>query len=180
MLSTLLPLIGILILLAIVLIVGKNLTSSKKSKDKEPDTFPYQKEGALFSPAERSFLGVLDQAVSDQFRVMGKVRLADIIRVQSGVNGSAWQKAFNRIQSKHLDFVICNPKDLSIQSVVELDDQSHDRPRHQGRDEFVQKALRAAGVPVFRFSAKRSYSVPEIQSAIFKTAIDTQYWKISP
>lgn len=82
------------------------------------------------------------------------------------MNGKGWQSAFNRIQSKHVDFVVCNTNDLAVQSVVELDDQSHDRAKRQGRDEFLDKALQAAGVPIHHFSAKRSYAVAEVQKVL--------------
>lgn len=158
-----LPIIGLLVLVGIVLLVVWALASSR---GKHRDVLPYEKTSALFSSAERSFLGVLEQALDAQHRVMGKVRLADVISVRKGLEGSARQAAFNGIQSKHLDFVVCDTKDLSIQYVVELDDQSHDRAKRQGRDEFVDKALQAAGIPIFHFSAKSSYVVAEVQKVL--------------
>lgn len=128
---------------------------------------PYQKEPYLFTPAERSFLGVLEAALGNQFRVLGKVRLADVIRVKPGLSGSARQQAFNRIQSKHLDFVACDAKDLAVKFVIELDDSSHQQSSRHARDEFVDKALAAAGVPVFHFPAKRTYSIQDIREVIF-------------
>ena len=50
--------------------------------------------------------------------------------------------------------------------MVELDDKSHDRATRQGRDEFVDKALQAAGVPIFHFSVKRSYAVADVQKVL--------------
>ena len=158
-----LPVVGILFVAAVVIAVLKGLPASK---EEQVTTFPYQQEATLFSPAERSFLGVLEQALGDQHRVMGKVRLADVITVRSGMNGKGWQSAFNRIQSKHLDFVVCNATDLSVRYVVELDDQSHDHAKRQARDEFVDKALQVANVPIFHFSAKRSYAVAEVQKVL--------------
>jgi hypothetical protein len=163
MLHGLLSAVGTLFVVAVVLAVVKGLLASKVAP---VTTFPYQKEPHLFFPAERSFLGVLEQAVGDQSRVLGKVRLADIIKVRSGVNGKGWQSAFNRIQSKHVDFVVCHANELAIQAVVELDDQSHDRATRQGRDAFADQALQAAGVPIFHFRAKRSYAVAEVQQAL--------------
>jgi hypothetical protein len=158
-----LPIIGILVVAAIVIAVVKGLLGSKREQGA---TFPYQKVPNLFSPAERSFLGVLEQALGDQFRVMGKVRLVDIIKVRSGMNGKGRQSAFNRIQGKHVDFVVCHAKDLAVQYVVELDDQSHDRASRQDRDEFVDHALKAAGVPIAHFTVKRSYAVAEVQKVL--------------
>jgi hypothetical protein len=40
------------------------------------------------------------------------------------------------------------------------------RARRQVRDEFVDKALHAAGIPVFHFIAKREYSVQDIRRAL--------------
>ena len=43
-------------------------------------TFPYEKIERLFTPAERSFLGVLEEVIGKEYVILGKVRLADIIR----------------------------------------------------------------------------------------------------
>ena len=159
------PLIGLLILLFIVALLIKFFLPGLI---KRPISFPFQKEPVLFTPAERSFLAVLETALGNQFRVMGKVRLADVISVKPGLSGSARQQAFNRIQSKHLDFVVCDPKDMAVQFVVELDDSSHQQSGRQARDEFLDKALTVAGVPVFHFQVKRTYSIQEIRRTIFE------------
>ena len=59
--------------------------------------FPYQPAKALFSVAERSFLGVLDQAVGSEHRVFSKVRVADVAMVKPGLGNSARQGALNRV-----------------------------------------------------------------------------------
>lgn len=161
-----LPLIGLLILLGIGVFLVKFVLPGLGKKGQV--ALPYQKESALFTPAERAFLDVLEQALGGRFRVFGKVRLADVIRVKQGLSGSDRQQAFNRIQSKHLDFVICNPDDLSVEFVVELDDSSHQQTRRKTRDEFIDKALAAAGVPIFHFPVRRSYVAAEIQASIFE------------
>lgn len=164
LIASLLPLIGIIILLAFVVGVINILTVGRNPQK----GYQYERKNSLFSAAERSFLGVLEQAVDKNFRIFGKVRLADVIRVKQGMNRATWQSAFNQIQSKHVDFVACDPNDLTIQFVVELDDKSHSKAKRQTRDEFVNQALSAAGVSLFRFQAKRTYSVQDIQRQIFQ------------
>lgn len=154
--------VAVLIILAIIAAVIKVLVQ----KGKAPADYPYQKEPTLFTPAERSFLGVLEQAIGDQFRIMGKVRLADVIKVKPGLSRPDWQKAFNRIQSKHLDFVCCDPSDLTVQFAVELDDKSHEREDRQDRDTFLDAAMKKAGVPVVRFAAKAEYSVQDVRETL--------------
>lgn len=160
-----LTIIGFLILLGFVVFVVKAVLPGI---GKTMGAFPYQKEPVLFTPAERAFIGVLESALGDQLRVFGKVRLADVIKVKPGLSASGRQQAFNRIQSKHLDFVVCDCSDLSVQFVVELDDSSHQQSRRRARDEFLDKALSAAGVPIYHFPVKRTYSAPDIRGVIFR------------
>jgi hypothetical protein len=164
MIQSLWPLIAILIVLGIAAIALKAFLGGKKEGTED---YPYEREQMLFTPAERSFLGVLEQAVDGKLRIMGKVRLADVVKVRRRNNKSTWQKAFNRIQSKHLDFVACDPATLAVKFVVELDDKSHSQSRRQDRDEFIDKVLHAAEIPVFHFAAKQQYSIPEIQNSLF-------------
>lgn len=101
--------------------------------------------------------------MGDEYRVFGKVRLADIIKV-SGVSGKARQAAFNRIQAKHLDFVLCAADDLRIRFAVELDDRSHSARR--SRDRFVDQAMDAAGVLLHRFPAKQAYTIQAVRERL--------------
>jgi hypothetical protein len=136
------------------------------------DGFPYEKSGALFSPAERSFLGVLDQAVGTDFRIFGKVRIADVISVRRNPNRSAWQRAFNRISAKHFDFVLCEPGTLSVACVVELDDKSHSRGGREIRDKIVVDVCKAAALPLLQVQARSAYAVGEIGNAV-RQLLDT-------
>jgi len=126
----------------------------------------YTKIDRLFTKAERSFFGVLTQAVGNRFCIMGKVRVADVIKPASGQDRSAWQTAFNRIASKHLDFVACDPADLTVKFAIELDDSSHHRRERTARDTFLNDAMKSAGVPLYRFNAKRTYSVSDIRKTL--------------
>ena len=155
-----------LLLVAVIVVVALVLLARFMPKGK--GAWPYEREQALFTPAERSFLGVLDQAVGQQFRIMGKVRLADIVKVKAGLDNTSRQRAFNRIQSKHVDFVACDPGDLSVQFVVELDDKSHARPDRRDRDALIDQVLQAAGIPIIHFPVRKAYSVQEVQDTLEK------------
>lgn len=58
-----------------------------------------QKSTSLFTPAERSFLGVLNQAIEDNAFVFGKARVADVLKPSKGTSRKIWQTAFNKINS---------------------------------------------------------------------------------
>jgi len=124
---------------------------------------PYERVEHLFSAAERSFLGVLDDLFGNDCRILGKIRLGDIIRPRKELSNSARTSAFNRISGKHVDFAICDLRTLQVIGVIELDDSSHKSSSRREADQFVNSALAAAGVPIVRIPARRGYSPAEIR-----------------
>ncbi len=128
--------------------------------------FPYKKTSTLFSPAERSFLGVLDMAIGQDFRVFGKVRVADVVEVSGTVGRSAWQTAFNRISSKHFDYVVCDKENFMVICAIELNDKSHSGRKRRKRDEFLEGVCKAANLPLITMPAKAGYSVQEIRDSV--------------
>ncbi|WP_420554378.1 DUF2726 domain-containing protein [Neptuniibacter marinus] len=51
---------------------------------------------------------MLDQVIDqDKYRVFGKVCVADLIEPNPSKNRSEWQKAFNKVNAKHSDYIIC-------------------------------------------------------------------------
>lgn len=154
------------LLIAVIVITGAVIFFLKSAKKKDTDSYPYESRIRLVTPAERSFLGVLEQAAGDGFRVFSKIRLTDILKVKSGLPGSARQSAFNRISSRHTDFVICNKNDLSFVAVVELDDKSHKADKQKEKDQFLNAALSSAGIRIIRFPAKAQYNIDEVRDKI--------------
>ena len=126
--------------------------------------YPYQPAKTLFSAAERSFLGVLDQAVGSEHRVFGKVRVADVAIVKPGLGNSARQSALNRVAYKHFDFVVCRASDLAVVCAVELNDKSHSSRRAQSRDDLLLNVCKAIDLPLLNVPAKQAYSPQEIRS----------------
>jgi len=140
----------------------------------------YKRQPALFSPAERSFLGVLEQVLGSEYRVFGKVRIVDLI---TPGNGAGRQTALNRIVGKHVDFVVCNATDLSIIGVIELDDESHNQDSRQKRDAFVDSAFASAEIPITRFPVRAAYSLSASEESLrrsFKLVVNKEVRKSPP
>ena len=156
-----LPFNPFFLIVPVVLFVLLALARGKKGTV----TYPYVAAPGLFTEAETRFLRTLEQA-APEYRVFGKVRVADLIRVQKGLSNGARTSALNRITSKHVDFVLCRPHDLSVVCAVELDDKTHERKDRQVRDVFLKHALAAAEVPLVRVKTARSYDVAELQSLV--------------
>ncbi len=120
---------------------------------------PYHLRDDFLSAAEVSFYHVLRQTIGERAIVCPKVRLADIFFV-SRPNENAGAR--NRIASKHVDFLLCDPATMRPLAGIELDDTSHARQDRQERDALVEKVFEAAGLPLVRFPAKRTYVLAEV------------------
>lgn len=128
--------------------------------------FPYVLNEALFTPAERAFLTVLDEAIGEDYRIFGKVRIADVASVKAIRDQKSWYRAFNKISAKHFDYVLCNRDDLSFVAVIELDDSSHQRPDRQARDLFVAGVCRAIVLPLIQIPVQGAYSTAQVREEI--------------
>lgn len=126
----------------------------------------YAKRDDFLSLAERSFFGVLQDAVQDKALVFCKVRVADILFVKSGLEKGERMKAFNRIAKKHVDFVICTKDDVSVLCAIELNDSSHNSSSRQKRDDFLVSAFDSANLPLIQMPAKKSYSINDIREQL--------------
>jgi hypothetical protein len=127
------------------------------------DPLPYSANKYFFSAAERSFYEIIKRLVPAEHTLFAKVRLADLVHV-SKASGS-WQAHFNRINRKHVDFVLCN-RDLAPLVAIELDDSSHDGEQREARDIFVDQVLAAAALPIVHIRAKRAYAIDELRVAL--------------
>ena len=130
----------------------------------EEGSLPYEKAGPLLSAAERSFYGVLCQAVDHRYSIFPKVRLGDLLEIPWGT--SKFRNHLSRIDRKHVDFVLCDPNVFAPVLIIELDDSSHERDDRQTRDAFVDAALDAAGLPILHVSVQHAYVPAEVRTLI--------------
>ncbi|OBT07013.1 hypothetical protein A9267_14155 [Shewanella sp. UCD-FRSSP16_17] len=160
-----LVLVFVLVLVLIFIVFIKLFTALIN----RPQQLSYRQKSKLFSHAERSFLGVLDTACAAQYRVFAKVRVADVLTPEKGLNRSNWQTAFNRISAKHFDYLLCKPDTMEFVAAIELDDKSHNSKRAQKRDALINDACKSAQLPLIRFQAKARYSMQEVKQVIEKS-----------
>lgn len=124
---------------------------------------PYRVRDDFLSPAERSFFGVLQRSVNGRAVVFAKVRVADLIYVRRGEGKTRHQ---NRINSKHIDFVLCSLDSVRPLAAIELDDSSHQRKDRIVRDDFLESVFEAAELPLIRFPVRRQYDIREVSEQI--------------
>lgn len=126
---------------------------------------PFLRRKFLLTRAEKSFYNILRKIVAPH-AVLAKVRLADL--VEADKRHWLWRANFNRVSSKHIDFVIC---DLALSPIiaVELDDSSHRLPERVARDRDVNRILEIASLPLLRIPVQKAYDEVEISKQLLAT-----------
>lgn len=134
------------------------------SAENEKEPLPYHLRDGLLSSAELSFYHVLKQATPD-YQALAKVNLGDLF-MPKHPDHAKWRMYRNKIDRKHVDFLLCDPKTLQPLLGIELDDKSHQRKDRQQRDRFVDRVFAVAGLPLLHVRAAYSYSVGEVAAQV--------------
>ncbi|MDO7084254.1 DUF2726 domain-containing protein [Pseudocolwellia sp. AS88] len=153
-----------LILFAMVgLVVIVALLASRLNDNSFP--FPFDRKNAIFTPAEKNFQNLVEQAMGPDYRVLNRVKLSDILTIRNGVSSKASQAAANNADKKYLDFVLCDRNTMKLLGAIDLVD-TQGKGYKLKKDWFVSGALEAASIPHLRIKVKANYTVEEIRSCI--------------
>ena len=146
---------------------GSTTQPTAGSKAPSAVTFPYMRSERFLSPAELVFLAALGIAVGDRYDIFAKVRLLDLVSFKAE---QGRQAAFNRVQAKQIDFLLCDRAMSRPVLAIELDDSSHQRSDRQSRDAFVEQVLEVIGLPALRVPVTRAYDAQQL-TALIKASI---------
>lgn len=116
---------------------------------------PYQLKKPLFEPAERNLLGLLQQAVGNEYRILSKVRLADLIEVTAIPRRAPWYRAHNRISAARIDFLLCHPDTLEPVCAIEMEPATE-------ANAFLDELCNTVGLPLVRLSPERARAYDEV------------------
>jgi hypothetical protein len=133
------------------------------TKAEDADLYPYKLTPSLLTASEAAFYGALLLAAGRRYVVFAKVRLADLCQ---DLDRWADIRAFNKVSSKHVDFVLCDATTFQPMLAVELDDRSHLRADRRSRDAFVDGIFRTMGLGVYRQWVRHSYDPAAIARGI--------------
>lgn len=115
----------------------------------------YKARPFLLTKAELNFFNQLNKKLPSHYHINCKVRLSDICTTTDPKDISN----FNRITSKHIDFVITKLSTARTICAIELDDKSHNSESARRRDAIKNSALNMSGVVFFRVKSGRNYTV---------------------
>ena len=153
-----------LILFAMIgLIVIVALLASRLNDNSFP--FPFDKKETIFTPAEKNFQNLVEQAMGSEYRIINRVKLSDVVAVRSGISTKAEQVAIKNADKKYVDFIICDRNSMKLLGVIDLVD-TQGKGYKIKKDWFVSGVLEAASIPHLRIKVKANYTVNEIRSCI--------------
>src|SRR5690554_6458487 len=96
-------LVGFIAVLVLVAMLASRLTERYAP-------YPYKKrDESFFSATEEQFLSLLERGLGEQYRVLTKVRLGDVVGVkQKGMSRAAIREAQSKVSNRVLDYVLCD------------------------------------------------------------------------
>ena len=150
-----------------------DLLFEKEETSSSSIEYPYHLIDEFASPAELNFFLNLKAVVGDSAQIFSKVKLSDLFYAKAGDYGKN-RSYTNRIDRKHVDFLLCDPKTLKPILGIELDDNSHQRADRQARDDFVNRVFEAAKLPLMHISVQRGYSQSELKTKLSSYISDRQ------
>ncbi|MEM1037480.1 MAG: DUF2726 domain-containing protein [Pseudomonadota bacterium] len=156
------PIIAALILLSVAGLAwkifrrrleAKASTAPKGAPEDRTDTsnvrVDYTSRETLMTPAEAQAFRLLYRRLKGIGYLCPKVRIADLISVQTPDAPKQRLRELSKLSQKHVDFAVISIRG-DILCAVEIDDPSHRTPKTIKRDQFVNAVFEAADIALFR------------------------------
>ena len=157
-----------LLFIIIIAIIIVYYFSEKHFENKKEDreAWPYKKKNYFFNQSERKFYYTLSDILGDKYFLFSKVRILDLLYLPKYQQNSYLYR--NKIQSKHIDFLVCDKQNIKPLLIIELDGNSHLRKDRIERDKFVNEIFRDAGLPIIHIKVSDSNDKPYLFDIIGK------------
>lgn len=121
--------------------------------------YPYSLKAPLFAPAERELMEMLQRTVGDQYFILPKVSVAEVVEITAVPRRAYWYQAHNRIAAMRFDFVLCDKHDMAPVCVINLDDP-------ETESDFMDRLCQTVGLPQIRLAPQTARSYTEVSQAI--------------
>jgi len=127
---------------------------------------PYQLKHPFFQPSETELLALLQQAAND-YLILSKVRVADVIEVTAIPRRAPWYQAVNRISAARFDFLLCDRETLEPRCAIEMEQATE-------ANAFLDELSQTVGLPLVRPSPVTARSYTDVRAAIVQATADRQ------
>ncbi len=127
---------------------------------------PFVADEALFTPPQRAFLAVLERALGADYRVYGRVRVAEVIGLRQRLDRAARRRAWALLGGRQFDFLVCAAATGAIACAVNLAPRSR-RGRPPPHD-ALNRICAAAGLPFVRVREADDYAATGLVERLFE------------
>lgn len=134
----------VLISLGLILIIKIPKPKNVEKTKGEPNYNNYKKAKILTVREHKQYIMLKEITDNLDLIIFTKMRVADLITLKNNNTGD-----FNRIKSKHIDFIVCN-QFLDVICCIEIDDSTHQRKDRIARDKFINKLFKHCKLPLLR------------------------------
>ncbi|TXI20742.1 MAG: DUF2726 domain-containing protein [Nitrosomonas sp.] len=131
--------------------------------------FKYESLEEILSTTEHSFFLALKESLANDYEIFAKVRISDVLTPDEIFNLRNCNAALYRTLPRHFDYILCEKHTLSIVAVIKLEDKNHIQREVRAHDRFVEKACRAAGFKLLRFSTRSGYCVQAVREIVINS-----------
>lgn len=153
-----------LIILLLALAFAAAMLGSRLLNHGNP--FPFTKRTYLFTQVERSFQQLLEKAVGQDYKIVNRVKLADMLELRANTDVKTKRSALIKLNAKYIDYVLVNAEDLSIVAAIDLVNNTSAEGHKAVPDWFVGGSLEASGIPYVRMKIKAGYTIADIQQGL--------------
>lgn len=159
----------ILISVVVILVIIKALLPETNKKDiptKISPIYKYSRKKEFISAPEKEFYAMLYKVAGDRYYIFPQVHLSALFKNETV--GRYHKLAFQIINRRSVDYVLCDKTTLEPVYAVELDDPTHDKPDRIKRDNDVNKLFAQHHLPLIRFRNHRNLSLDDIAQRFFE------------
>lgn len=142
-------LIPLIIIVFAALVAAVSMIMDKGKPASVPQKYFYSRKNDIMTNAEWRFFERLNAVAAGKYHVFPQIHLSSLLKNET--KGKYYKLAFQRINRRSVDFVLCDIGTHKPVYAVELDDWSHDSAKRQARDGVVEEMLGQVGLPLVRF-----------------------------
>ena len=156
----------IIIIIVIAILCLEKIIENKQNTEITADNgLNYIKNDYLLTKTELNFYRELIKITNElNLVIFPKIRLADIFKHNE-------LKDFNKIKSKHIDFLLCDKSNCKIRLAIELDDYSHNTNKALKNDNFKNEIFKQTNLPLIRIKVNNIYNIEELKEKIDSMSI---------
>lgn len=128
--------------------------------------YQYSRKAEFITPSEKEFFKILSEVAADRYYIFPQIHLSSLFKNET--KGRYYKLAFQIINRRSVDYVLCDKTTLEPVYAVELDDSTHNRPGVIKRDSEVDQLFAEHNLPLVRFSNYRSLTQDDIAKRFFE------------